>query len=187
MSWQRRQLALCLLLWCVLVNAAPETPAGPAATAVPGDWRVQGEGEMRWFGLSVYAARLWVPPSPASTLPADRAPANDVSFALELRYARNIPGQRLVTSSIDELRKLGWKDADKLSRWQTALSAVFPDVKKGDVIVGVHLAGAGAEFFHQGRSTGHIEDSELATAFFAIWLDPRTREPGLRARLLGQS
>ena len=30
-----------------------------------------------------------------------------------------------------------------------------------------------------------IDDAELAGAFFAIWLDARTREPRLRARLLG--
>jgi hypothetical protein len=147
---------------------------------------MQGEGEMRWFGFLLYAARLWTPPAPASALPADRAPAADLSFALELRYARNIPGQRLVTSSIDELRRLGWTDPAQLSRWQTALSAVFPDVMEGEVIIGMYRAGAGAEFFHQGRSTGRIDDAELARAFFAIWLDPRTREPGLRARLLGQ-
>lgn len=184
MTWHRRQLAIFLCLWCGLAVAATVTPLFPS---LPGDWRVQGEGEMRWFGLSLYAARLWVPPAPTSALPSDRAPANDASFALELRYARDIPGQRLVASSMDELRKLGWTDPTQLARWQTALSAVFPDVKEGDVIVGVHRAGAGAEFFHQGRSTGRIEDSELATAFFAIWLDPRTREPGLRARLLGLS
>lgn len=180
-----RQITLVVFLSFGLAIAAPAT------TAVPAVWRMQGEGEMRWFGLSIYAARLWVPPTPGSALPVDRTPSKDASFALELRYARNIPGQRLVGSSIDELRKLGWTDAAQLSRWQIALNAVFPDVKEGDVIVGVHRAdvgaGASAEFFHQGRSTGRINDSELATAFFAIWLDPRTREPGLRARLLGLS
>jgi hypothetical protein len=31
-----------------------------------------------------------------------------------------------------------------------------------------------------------LADPQLARAFFAIWLDARTREPQLRARLLGE-
>jgi len=30
-----------------------------------------------------------------------------------------------------------------------------------------------------------IRDPEFAEAFFAIWLDPRTRDPELRQQLLG--
>ena len=146
---------------------------------------MQGEGEMRWFGLSLYQARLWVPPGQA--FPPDRAPEARLSFALELRYTRDFAGHRLAGASIDELRKLGWTDKEQLERWGVELAKVFPDVKEGDVIVGRHLAGGLAEFFHQGRRTGRIEDPALATAFFAIWLDPRTREPGLRARLVGRS
>jgi hypothetical protein len=50
----------------------------------------------------------------------------------------------------------------------------------------VHLPGKGATFYHQGRITGSIDDAEFAETFFAIWLDPRTREPSLRKALLGQ-
>jgi hypothetical protein len=49
----------------------------------------------------------------------------------------------------------------------------------------MHLPTRGAEFYHQGKLTGRIDDVEFAGAFFAIWLDERTREPALRARLLG--
>jgi hypothetical protein len=31
-----------------------------------------------------------------------------------------------------------------------------------------------------------VSDTEFARAFFSIWLDERTREPKLRAALLGQ-
>jgi len=42
-------------------------------------------------------------------------------------------------------------------------------------------------FYNQHRLLGAIDDPVFARAFFSIWLDPRTREPQLRARLLGQS
>jgi hypothetical protein len=130
---------------------------------------------MRWFGFELYRARLW---TPAEGWRADGA------FALELRYAREIPARRLVQASLDEMARLG-ADTARLAHWRGELERVFPDVRSGEVIVGVHLPGRGAEFHHQGRLTGRVEDNDFARLFFAIWLDPRTREPALRERLLG--
>lgn len=147
-----------------------------AGTVLPADWRIQGQGEMRWFGLRLYQASLW---APDGRWQAERP------YALELRYARDIPSARLVQASIEEMQRLGSADDARLARWKLELQRVFPDVRSGDVIHGLHLPQRGAEFYHQGRLTGRIEDVEFARAFFAIWLDPRTREPALRASLLG--
>lgn len=138
--------------------------------------RELGNGEMRWFGLSIYQASLWS----ASVRFDDSAP-----FALSLRYSRDIAGKRLVSTSIDELKRLGSRDEATLKRWEKLLATVFPDVRQGESIVGVSLPAQGALFFHQGRLTGEIADPEFARAFFAIWLDARTRAPELRERLLG--
>jgi hypothetical protein len=163
-----------ILLFAML---AALMPAARALDGIASDWRMIGQGEMRWFGFQLYNARLWAPPAGWSI---------DGAYALELRYARDIPAQRLVQASIEEMQRLGGTDAQRLARWRAALEQVFPDVRPGEVIVGVHRPQAGAEFYHQGRLTGRIDDPEFARAFFAIWLDPRTREPALRARLLGQ-
>lgn len=147
-----------------------------AGDVLPKDWRVQGQGEMRWFGFRLYQASLWAQHG--------RWQAG-LPYALELRYARDIPSGRLVQASIEEMARLAGADAERLARWKLDLERVFPDVRAGDVIHGVHLPQRGAEFYHQGRLTGRIDDVEFASAFFAIWLDPRTREPALRASLLG--
>ena len=152
--------------------------AGAAGAVMPPDWRVQGQGEMRWFGLRLYEASLWAPNGRWQA---------ELPYALELRYARDIPSGRLVDASIQEMQRLGAADDERLARWKVALEQVFPDVRSGDVIVGMHLPARGAEFYHQGRLTGRIDDVDFARAFFAIWLDERTREPGLRARLLGRT
>ena len=152
--------------------------AGAAGAVLPAEWRVQGQGEMRWFGLRLYEASLWAP--------GGRWQA-ELPYALELRYSRDIPSRRLVDSSIEEMQRLGAADDERLARWKVALEQVFPDVRSGDVIVGMHLPARGAEFYHQGRLTGRIDDVDFARAFFAIWLDERTREPALRARLLGRT
>lgn len=150
---------------------------------LPPTWRVQGEGEMRWFGLSIYAARLWTPAD--ALLASVTNGRTEATFALELTYARDIAGSSLVSTSIDELNRLGWRDEATLQRWREALAIVFPDVRVGERIIGVREPAGGAVFYHQDRVTGRLADPELASAFFGIWLDPRTREPKLRARLLG--
>jgi hypothetical protein len=109
-------------------------------------------------------------------------PASSPS-ALQLDYQRDIPRDRLVQTSVDEMRRLGASEA-QLQRWEPELRRVFPDVKEGDSIIGVHYPGRGAAFFHRGRPTGEVRDAEFARLFFAIWLDPRSRSPSLRAALL---
>ena len=163
--YMRLTIALGLALLC-----------GAAAAALPADWRLHGQGEMRWFGLRLYQASLW---TPGGQWQAQQP------YALELRYARDIPSSRLVQASIEEMQRLGTAGNDRLASWKAALGRVFPDVRSGEVIVGMHLPNRGAEFYHQGKLTGRIDDVEFASAFFAIWLDERTREPALRARLLG--
>ena len=161
-----------------LLGLALALAAGASAAVLPPDWRLLGQGEMRWFGFRLYAASLWAP---------DGRWQPEQPYALELRYARDIPARRLVEASIEEMQRLGAADPERLARWKVELERVFPDVRSGDVIVGLHQPGSGAEFYHQGRLTGRVDDAGFARSFFAIWLDPRTREPGLRASLLGLS
>ena len=163
------------LLLCGPLLANTQLPAQLLREAP--ELRPLGRGEMRWFGLHLYDATLW------STSDA-WSPGQ--KYALAIEYVRDIPRGRLVESSISEMRRLGVWDEDKLARWEKALTRVFPDVKRGERIVGVHLPGKGAIFYHQGQPTGTVDDPEFADAFFAIWLDPRTREPSLRKALLGQ-
>lgn len=165
---------LAALLCCTALSAAARLP-------VPVDhaerWQVQGSGEMRWFGFSLYSARLW------HNGPRWQA---DAPYALELQYRRNFSAEQLVTTSIEEIQRLGTRDEQRLQQWRTVLMRVFPSVREGDVIVGLHEPGRGARFFHNGQAIGEKVDAALAAAFFGIWLDPRTRAPALRARLLAE-
>ncbi len=143
--------------------------------------RQLGQGRMRWFGLLLYDATLWVSgPVTGTEWRWDR------SFALDIRYARDFQGRKLADASVDEIRRLGIADDARLEKWRAFMVAAFPDVTKGQHITGVFRPGIGVEFYHQDRSTGIVRDPEFARAFFSIWLDPRTREPKLRAALLGQ-
>ena len=136
-----------------------------------------GGGEMRWLGFKLYDAALWAS--------ARGEAAMGDAHVLSIRYARAISSERLVSVSVDEIRRLGVADEARLARWGEALAAALPSVAAGDTLAALHRPGAGATFWHQDRRSGEIGDPELARAFFAIWLDPRTREPRLRAQLLG--
>ncbi|HSO08197.1 MAG TPA: chalcone isomerase family protein [Pelomicrobium sp.] len=138
--------------------------------------RPLGQGTLTWFGLTIYDSTLWVAGSRWSM---------DQPFALDIRYQREIAGSRIVRSSVDEIRRIGWRDGDRLARWEREMARVFPDVKAGDRLVGVNVPGLGARFYGNNGFIGEIADPEFAQAFFGIWLSPGTREPDLRAALLG--
>lgn len=116
------------------------------------------------------------PPCGAATIPL-RPP-----LALRLDYRRNIAGSAIAEASVKEMRQLGTDEA-LLRRWGPEMARLFPDVKPGDHIVGVYRP-EGATFLFNGRSLGEIPEPEFARRFFAIWLDPRTSAPELRAALL---
>lgn len=139
--------------------------------------RVLGSGDFRFWGMRVYTARLWG---------AFQAFAPDQPFALELTYHRSIRRQTLVDTSIEEIRRLrGAADEVQLAKWRRQMEQAFVDVQPGQRIIGVYLPGRGCRFYVGDRLSAAVDSPAFARAFFDIWLDPRTRNPELRERLLG--
>ena len=130
-----------------------------------------GRGEFRRFGFLVYEAGLWAGEDP------QRPP-----LALRLEYKRSLKGKAIAEASVSEMRALGGNES-RLSGWLEQMTALFPDVREGDAILGVYQP-EGARFFYNGRWLGEIIDAAFAKHFFAIWLDPKTSAPQLRAALL---
>lgn len=174
-AFSRRSLATCLLL-------AAAWSAGAAQAA---GWRddlsqahLQGSAGLRWFGLKIYDAALWSGATPFDPVQP---------FALELTYRRSISRARIVQTSMDEIRRLFGDrySEEQLQRWEADMTRAFVDVNEGDQLTGVHLPGIGCRFYSRTRLLAEVRDAEFARAFFAIWLDPRTRDTQLRNRLLG--
>jgi hypothetical protein len=172
----RRALILLGLFLPLFAQAMPPLPQAVAGR-LPGV-SLAGKGQLRWFGLHIYDAALWT---------RSDVPNVENEFALDIHYARNIPAQRLVATSAKEIRRLGLGNDALLDAWSAEMARVFPDISKGDRLTGVNMPGKGVEFYHNGRFAGLIKDAQFARAFFSIWLDPRTREPGLRKSLVGQN
>lgn len=135
-----------------------------------------GSHRFRFVAFHVYDATLWGP--------AGRV-ALDAPFALDLRYAMSLRGRDLARRSVEEMRKQGFRDEAALARWQAEMDRVFPDIREGDRLVGVHVPGFGARFHDAQGLVGAVADPEFARAFFAIWLSERTSQPAMRRQLLG--
>ncbi|WP_081986458.1 chalcone isomerase family protein [Chitinibacter sp. ZOR0017] len=144
--------------------------------------KVVGSGDLHWLGLRIYTARLW---SESPRLPA--AWASGVPFALELTYHRSISRAQFVSTSSDEIARLLGPRYDEATRqrWEGLMQRAFTDVEPGQQLIGVFRPGVGCTFYSAERQLAEIRDPQFAEAFFAIWLDPRTKDQGLRAKLLG--
>jgi hypothetical protein len=140
--------------------------------------KLLGSGELRWFGLHIYSAKLWT----------ESAVFNPrTSFALELTYQRNITKERFVDTSVDEIKRL-YGDSisnEVLQGWRTQMEKAFTDVKSGDQLIGVHLPKIGCRFYSRDKLLAEIRDTAFADAFFGIWFDPRSKDSGLRKQLTG--
>ena len=141
---------------------------------------LSGQAKMSFLGFEVYQATLWVASGFAESTYEQSA------FALELAYLRDFKGADIARRSIAEMRRQSPIDAESQARWEARMRALFPDVKAGDRITGVHVPGAGAQFWSNGRLLGEIRDGAFAKLFFGIWLSPQTSEPKLRQSLLAK-
>ena len=149
------------------------------ATSLPAAELV-GKGKLTFFGLEVYESSLWAAPSFKALA------FENHSFALELHYLRNFTAIDIAKRSIDEMQRMEPVPDQKVALWIKTLSESFPNVNKGDRIVGVHKPGVGVTFWHNGKRSGEIRDAEFSRQFFSIWLSPKTSEPKLRLALLGK-
>lgn len=157
----------------IAVNAPP---AVAASLEIP---RLSGRGLLRWFGLRVYEATLWVPATgfdPSRPLKS--------AFVLDLRYERALDGAAIAETSAKEMARLGMGTPARRDEWRDALRRILPDVRAGDRLTGVHQPGRPVRFFRNDTPIGTVEDPEFGAAFFSIWLDAQTAAPELRSALL---
>jgi len=166
-----------------MVTSASAQPA--PVPVVPAPWRDElgsaqtlGEGDLRQWGLRIYHARLV-----GGRLPTQ----GNEPFALELTYYRSISRERIVAVSLDEMKRLSGAapSARQQEAWRQLLERSLVDVREGDRITGVYIPGHGVRFYRGEQLLADVDDENFARAFFAIWLDPRTRNADLRAHLLG--
>ena len=178
--------ALAVLALPAAAHALAESPARPAGEAIPAPVsgalpqpRLAGEGRLRWFGLAIYDARLFVPAQGLDPARYARTP-----FALELQYARTLLGEDIAQASLKEMTRMQFGTPAQRAGWLAAMRRLFPDVTAGDRLTGINRVDGQVQFYRNDTDIGRVEDRLFGEAFFAIWLDPRTQAPDLRRALL---
>jgi hypothetical protein len=140
--------------------------------------QVMGSARLKVWGFDIYDMRLKAGPG------FDAARFADGPLALELSYLRNLKGADIAERSLDEMRNLETSAPAQAEAWLAAMRDLFPDVKKGDRLAGVHQPGRGALFFMNDRLLGEVADERFSRLFFGIWLSPKTSQPAMRETLL---
>lgn len=168
-------LLVSMALAATLPAAAAKADIGAASRSVPSAELV-GKGRMTYLGFKVFDAELYAPGG------SYRASG---PFALKLTYLRNFTGESIAESSVKEMRRQGGLSAGQLDNWERQLRAIFPNVKRGQSITGVRTSNGSTVFYSGSRKLGTIADPAFTRKFFAIWLGNSTRNPALRARLVG--
>ena len=167
-------LALGGLAGAPALAQAPE----PTLSAALQDKTAVGKARLRYWGFDVYDASLWARPG------FDIGQFETQRFGLELAYLRDFKGADIAERSIDEMNDLATIEPAQATRWTQAMSKLFPDVKRGDRITGVHVPGSGARFYLNGKLLGEVADDAFSRLFFGIWLSPRTSQPRMRETLI---
>ena len=161
--------------------ATPAAPTGREPLTHQGTmlWP-RGEGQLRFFGLNIYTARLWTADG------FDAAHHARHPLALELTYARTFSARDIAERSLQEMKRQTLVNQAVEADWTQKLAAVLPDVKPGDRLMGFHRPAQGALFQAGGRTLGAVDDPVFSALFFGIWLSPVTSEPALRTALIAQ-
>lgn len=170
-------------------SAQAEPFAGTSARALPPEleafasagapWRLQGSGTLRFFGFKAYDAWLWTQGGSGNPL------LNNQPFALEIEYSTSVRAEEIVNVSLVEMARLSHLREDQVKAWTLEMQRSFPSVSSGDRFLGLQLPSAGTRFFFNGGLISQVGDLAFGNAFFAIWLDERTKRPDLRRELLG--
>lgn len=136
---------------------------------------VIGEKRLTYFIWDVYDASLLAP---------DGIFDETKEFALRLKYLRDVKGTDITKISLEEIKKQGLDDGVTLEKWKQEMNAIFPDIKKSDMITGIRDVSGHAVFYLNDKRLGAIKDKDFTKAFFDIWLGEKTTMPSLRQKLL---
>jgi hypothetical protein len=137
-----------------------------------------GSARLRFWGFDVYDAQLWAAPGFQANQYLQQP------FGLTLNYLRTLKGVAIAERSLKEMQDIAPVEQAQATPWLQAMTQLFPDVRAGDRITGLHQPGQGASFWLNGLPLGQVPDERFSQRFFGIWLHPGTSQPAMRRDLL---
>lgn len=206
------RMALTGLSWCWgLLALAPAAilalwPAQPAAAAscrgVDFPLTVEVEGsplvlnglgirKATFLKINVYVAALYLPREARSGGQAHTSDAHAIitspgPMELVLHFVRGV-GVRDIRNAFEEgfAAQGGGHVPAALAARVAQLNSWMLDMRSGEPMTFVRIAGRGIELHIAGRAMGLVPGEDFAQALFAIWLGDRPPNRELKAGLLG--
>jgi hypothetical protein len=180
MNWQNRKLTFLVIVTALYMMAAAAHANPPSINSavekyVPAADQV-GQAKLKVFVWHIYDATLLATQGQFSP---------EAPFALKLDYARKLYGDKIVETTLSEIRDQGFGDETIIEQWQSQLLTIIPDVDKDDAIIGIRDAQSTTHFYLNESKIGSIEDPLFTYHFFNIWLGNQSSQPEMRDQLLG--
>ena len=145
--------------------------------SVASDMKLIGEGTLTVLFFKVYDVRLLADSKPFSW---------KNKFQLEFEYKRSITKERIIDSSIKELKRQQNVTEHNLEEWTTYLEEVIQPLQEGIKATIKWNPQGTITFQNEGVKSVTIKDEIFARSYINIWLGEETSQPKLRNQLLGK-
>lgn len=173
----RRTLALLTVLLFMGFQGAQPAQAEALDRLLP-DAELVGEARFKVMLFKIYDAQLFAPDGKYST---------DAPYSLRLRYLINAKKDRIVSSTVKEMKRMQAASEAQIESWVPVMQSAFIDMPKGSHADFIHTPDGRLTLVADGEIISVIEDAALAQAIMDIWLGPKVRDQRFQDSLMGRS
>ena len=135
-----------------------------------------GKGRLTQFIWDIYDVYLFS---------SDKSFSRANSLVLSFEYRRDIPKEKIIKSTLEEMEKQNVVDTTTLLQWGEFLQRCIQTSQKGSKPYIQWLPSGNVTFFYENVESCSINDRLFSTSFIDIWLGENTSRPKLRRALLG--
>ena len=146
--------------------------------SVASEMKLIGEGTLTVLFFKVYDIRL---------LADSKLFSWENKFQLEFEYRRNITKERVIDSSLKELKRQKNVTEQNLEEWKTYLEEVIQPLQEGSKATIEWNPQGTITFQNEGLKSVTIKDESFARSYLKIWLGEETSQPNLQSQLLGEN
>ena len=146
--------------------------------SVASEMKLIGEGTLTVLFFKVYDIRL---------LSDSKFFSWENKFQLEFEYRRNITKERVIDSSLKELKRQQNVTEQNLEEWKTYLEEVIQPLQEGSKATIEWNPQGTITFQNEGLKSVTIKDESFARSYLKIWLGEETSQPNLLSQLLGEN
>lgn len=141
------------------------------------DLQLVGQAKLNVLFWEIYESSLYT---------ADgRYQPEQFPVALRIQYLRDIDSADLLKATREEWLKQALPE-EQFTAWLETLSAIWPDIQKGDELLLRVDAAQKSYFYYNNQYLGTLDDPQFGPAFLNIWLSEKASYPKLRAQLIGK-